>query len=141
MTKFSFSDIETAFEYVGSAEVETRTAILCKDTGEIYFQSETAGIDEVEEAEENLNWDECLEIPHKNELNLGRDLVFEFIEKHLSHEYDRVQYIFRQRGAYSRYKDLLDRKKLLQKWYDFENTRQTQAIRNWCAENEIDLDG
>ena len=59
------------------------------------------------------------EIPHKNDLDLGQALVFEFAASHLPDEYDRVRDIFRRRGAYGRFKDLLDSKGLLETWYRF----------------------
>ena len=34
-----------------------------------------------------------------------------------------------------------EEKGLLQSWYDFENQKQEQAVRQWCNENEIELSG
>jgi hypothetical protein len=71
------------------------------------------GIDEI--GDEDLDWELCVEIPHKNDLDLGQRLVFEFVETHLSDEYQRVEQIFRRRGAYGRFKDLLESKGLLKR--------------------------
>ena len=49
--------------------------------------------------------------------------------------------MFRRKGAYSNYKALLERRGLLDEWYDIENSREEQALRRWCKENEIELDG
>jgi hypothetical protein len=54
---------------------------------------------------------------------------------------ERVDKIFRKRGAYSRYKDLLDYRGVLQKWYDFENQRQQSALLRWFRENDIEVNG
>ncbi len=51
----------------------------------------------------------------------------------------RVQEIFSNRGAYRRFKDLLEQKDLLQSWYDFESHRGEEGLREWCRENEVDL--
>ena len=139
MAKFLFSEIETAFMYVSSATYGMNSAILCKDTGKILYSSEMSGIDEIEE-EEDLNWDQCVEFPHKNDLDLGRELVFEFVEEQLPDDFGRVLQMFRSRGAYSRYKDLLEKRGLLQEWYDFENSREERALRTWCKENGIELE-
>ena len=98
------------------------------------------GIDEIAD-EEDMGWDQCVEVPHKNELALGRNLVFEFVEEHLPDDYDQVRQMFRRQGAYSRYKALLEQRGLLQTWYDVENSREEQALRRWCRENRIELDG
>ena len=136
----SFSDIEDAFFYVSSTTMSTNHAILCKETGEIYYASEFGDMgDEIpEEVYEN---DNCIEIPHKNELDLGRNLIFEFVEEHLPADFEQVKNIFRRRGAYGRYKDLLDERGVMQKWYDFENARQTATLKEWCKDNGIELDG
>jgi hypothetical protein len=130
-----FSDIESAFMYVSSAMYGMNSAVLRKDTGKILYRSDMAGIDEIE-AEEDLDFDQCVEIPHQNDLDLGRDLVFEFVEEQLPNDDHRVRQTFRRRGAYSHYKGLLESRGLLQKWYDFENSRQENAPREWREENE-----
>jgi len=140
MPKFLFSDIENAFMYVASAMYGMNSALLCKDTGKILYRSDMAGIDEIED-EDNFDWDQCIEIPHKNDLDLGRNLVFEFVEEYLPNDYERVRQFFRRKGAYSNYKALLERRGLLEKWYEIEDIREKQALRKWCKENEIELDG
>ena len=69
------------------------------------------------------------------------ELAFEFVDQYLPDDFERVRRIFRKRGAYARYKDLLDDRGFLQKWYDFENTRQTDTLRDWCKGNDIMLIG
>ena len=137
--EIKFSDIETAFDYVSSASMTEHTAIICKETGEIFFRSDYSDEDEI--PEEIYDREDCIEIPHKNDLDLGRNLVFEFVEQYLHGDFERVRQIFRKRGAYGRYKDLLEDRGFLKKWYDFENTRQTETLREWCEENKIKLNG
>lgn len=132
-----FSDIEDAFLFVSSAGYGMHSALLCKDTGRILYRSEMGDLDEI--GNEDLDSDTCIEIPHKNDLDLGQRLVFEFVESRLPDGYHPVQEIFRRRGAYGRFKDFLESKGLLQSWYDFENRRQEQALRDWCEENGIEI--
>jgi hypothetical protein len=73
-----------------------------------------------------------LSIPHKKALDLGRPLVFEFARQFLPDEYDEIGRIFSKRGAYARFKDLLQRKKALDRWYEFENEATEKALREWC---------
>ena len=113
MAKFLFSEIENAFMYVASAMYGMNAAVLCKDTGKMLYRSDMAGIDEIED-EDDLDWDQCIEIPHKNDLGLGRNLVFEFVEEYLPDDYDRVRKMFRGSGGYASYKTLLERRGLLE---------------------------
>jgi hypothetical protein len=135
----NFSDIEHAFYYVSSAPMTASTAVLCKMTDKIFYASD---YDDENEIPEDIYFrEDCIEIPHKNDLNLGRNLVFEFVEQYLPGDFERVRNIFKRKGAYGRYKDFLENRGFLQKWYDFENTRQTETLRDWCEENEITLIG
>jgi hypothetical protein len=133
------SDIHDAFLFVSSGGHFDNVAVLCKDTGEILYRSDLGDIDEIEG--KDLDLDMCIAIPHKNDLDLGQELVFEFVETYMPDGYDEVRQIFRRRGAYGRFKDFLERRGLLQKWYDFETQREEEALRDWCRENEIELSG
>ncbi len=130
-----FSDIHDAFLFVSSAGYGMCTAVLCKATEQIFYRSEMADLDEIEE--ENLDLSKCIETPHKNDLDLGNSLVFEFVEIHLPGEYNRVRQIFHKRGAYGRFKNLLESRQLLKAWHEFSEQREEHALRQWCIENEI----
>ncbi len=135
-----FRDIENAIMFVSYTGYGEYSAILDKTTGKIYYQSDFEDFEESEKFDEDeYNPDIHIEIPHKNDLDLGKELVFKFVEKYLPDSYERVYNIFGRRGAYSRYKDLLDSKGLLQKWYDFEKQKEQAAIIQWCEENSINI--
>src|SRR5215468_5816520 len=78
-------------------------------------------------------------IPDKRELDLGKPLVLDFASEFLPDDYDEVRHIFSRRGAYRRYKELLVRRGALERWYDFSNKSEETALREWCAENGIEL--
>ena len=134
-----FSDIEDAFFFVSMAEQYIHSAYLCKETGHIFYTSEMGDSDELPEDINEL--DKYLDIPHKNELNLGKALVIEFTAKFLPEELDKVHSIFRRKGAYSRFKDLLERKGALDEWYKYENDQHRLALKEWCRENDIEIQG
>jgi hypothetical protein len=134
-----FSDVQDAFLFVSLAPHGMQSAFLRKDTGQILYRSEMGDIDEIGDGD--LDWDTCIAIPHKNDLDLGQRLVFKFVETHLPDEYQHVQKIFQKRGAYGRFKGLLESKRLLESRYDFRSQREEQALRQWCEENEIELSG
>lgn len=135
----SFNDIQDAFLSVSSAPYGVSSAVLCVDTGQILYRSEMGTIDEMEDTD--LDWERCIAIPHKNDLNLGQSLVFEFVETHIPDAYEHVRQFFPSRGAYARFKNLLERKGLLGSWYDFERRREEETLRLWCRDNGIQLSG
>jgi hypothetical protein len=79
-----------------------------------------------------------LAIPHKNELNLGINVAFDFVQEYLPTEYDNVRSIFHRKGAYARFKSLLENADKIEEWYKFEAKPTEQALRDWCSEQNID---
>ena len=114
-------------------------AYLDTESGKVYWYSEVG--DNEEELPEDIDDEKYVEIPHKNELGLGKPLALEFTYKHLSGESENVEEIFRRRGAYSGFKALLGKKDLLETWYEFESGAQEKALREWCELNEIPVQG
>lgn len=132
-----FGDIEDAFLFVSMSSYEDNCAYIDVKNGKVIYRSESDEMDEI--GDEEPDWESMVEIPHKNDLDLGQQLVFDFVEAHLPNEYDRVRGMFRGRGAYGRFKDFLASKGQLETWYDFENKREQEALRSWCEENQIPL--
>lgn len=82
-----------------------------------------------------------IDIPHKNDLELGKTLAIDFTTKFLPEALDKVYSIFSRKGAYSNFKELLDGKGMLDNWYKFENDEQNKVLRDWCQENNIEVEG
>lgn len=132
-----FDEIENAFMFVSMGQPDMHNAYLCKETGQIFYTSELGDSDELPE---DIDDPKYISIPHKNDLDLGKDLVIEFVSEFIPEELDRVYSFFRRKGAYSRYKNFLFYKGLLEKWYQFENEREEAALKEWCAENGIEIE-
>ena len=115
------------------------SAFLCIETGVCHWHSE---FDDSEEPLPDDVWDrkKYLEIPHKDDLGLGQRLVFRFVEQVLPDDVDEVLAIFRRKGAYRRFKELLERRGKVDDWFEFENNSERDALREWCADNGIELD-
>ena len=56
----SYSEIQDAVLFVSSGGYGMNSAVLCKDTGQIFYSSEMGGIDELGDAD--LDWDVCVDI-------------------------------------------------------------------------------
>ena len=135
----SFSDLQSAFEFVSSGEMGENEAYLDRQSDKIYWHSEFGDNDE--ELPDDIDDEKYIAIPDKRELDLGKPLVLDFARQFLPEDYDEVHRIFSRRAAYRRYKDLLVRRGALEGWYDFSNKAEEAALREWCAENGIDLSG
>jgi hypothetical protein len=132
----SLKDLEDAFEFVSAGGTGEHQAFLCKQTGKLYWHSEY--LDDMDELPDDLEEDEkYIRIPDRRELDLGKPLVMEFAGQFLPEDVDRVQEIFSRRGAYAMFKDLLDRRGALERWYEFEAQATERALRTWCEENSV----
>ena len=136
--KIKYSDLESAFQFVAGSSDLLNQAFLCLDTGEIFFSSDLDP-DAFDELPEDLDSDRYIEIPHKSELGLGKPLALAFAADCISTEFETVARMFRKREAYSRFKNFLAAKGLLNDWYAFEESRTERSLREWCTDNNIIL--
>jgi hypothetical protein len=134
------SDIVDGFEFASFGGFGENQAYLCRQSGEIYLYSEFSDMDEPEELPDDIeDAEKYLPIPDKRDLGLGKSLVLDFARQFLPEGFDNVRDIFRRRGAYGKFKNLLERKGALEKWYDFERAATERALREWCDLNSIKL--
>ena len=115
----SFNDILEAFEFVSAGGMGEHQAFLCRQSGKVYWHSELS--EDLEELPDDIDDSEkYVPIPGKSELDLGKPLVLDFTRQFLPDDFDEVRQIFNKRGAYAKFKDLLDRRGIRDQWYDFE---------------------
>jgi len=130
-----FFNLDVAYEFVSSEALGMNSAILCKETGQIFYQSDDIDSDEFpEDFEDN---DKYIEIPNKRDLNLGNELVYDFMLAHLPDKADTVKTFFRSKGAYARFKEFLTNCGALDQWHEYEKVKTESALRAWCAQNDI----
>lgn len=67
----------------------------------------------------------------------NRKPAYRFISGELPEKLDEVYAIFRYRGAYRRFKALLESHNLLDEWHNFENEQTLNELRQWCERNGI----
>ncbi len=139
MVAVKYDDLALAFDFVSSAAPMEHSAYISMDTGRIYWVSDLMPMEEEELPDDLETSDRYIEIPHKNELDLGRDLALRFTAKELPERHDEVRAYFRSRGAYARFKQLLESEGYLERWYRFEEESAEKALRSWCADNEIQV--
>jgi hypothetical protein len=139
----SFEDILLAFEFVASSYPGANDALLCRRTGKIHWRSDDSGLDEFNEdlPDDIEDGGTYIAIPDKRDLGLGKPLALEFAREFLPGDFDDVRSIFRRRGAYPKFKDLLVPRRALDRWHAFENEATNKALRDWCEANSIEVSG
>lgn len=140
MITVKYDDLSAAFDFVSFAAPFEHRAFVSRDTGAVYWISETNPIEEEELPDDLETSNGYIAVPHKNDLDLGNHLVLRFAEEQLPHRFATIEAFFRHRGAYARFKELLSSEGCLDQWYAYEAEATDRALRDWCAANEIQLD-
>jgi hypothetical protein len=138
MTKLKFEDVSFAFDIAGSGAQTDQTVYLSRETGETHWHSEFTD-DEEPLPVDFEDTEKYLQIPHKNELGLGQNLLFRFVD--VPDALETIERFFHRRGAYARAKNLLAERGVLKQWFAYEDEALKRAVRDWCAENGIELEG
>ncbi|OBS53417.1 hypothetical protein A8B73_06395 [Methylosinus sp. 3S-1] len=135
-----WNELTLAHEFVSTNGGGDAEAFLRRESGMIYWRS--IDIEDFEELPDDLDDEEkYLAIPGKRQLDLGKQLVLDFARERLPDLYDDIRDIFRRKGAYGRFKGLLERRGALEDWHAFEAKAQEQALKEWCEENGIEIKG
>jgi len=140
----TIGDITEAFEFAnGGGDMGEFRAFVCKRTGKIHYQTDFPDTAELlDELPEDIEDEEkYVALPDKRELDLGKPLVLAFAREFLPNDFDDVRYFFSKRGAYPKFKALLARRGAIDRWHAFEAKATVQALRDWCARNEIEIVG
>ncbi len=137
-TPIKLGDLEAALQFVGSDDMDDNAAWVCRETGAVLCHSDDT--DDFEPLPDDIDdEDRYVPIPDQHELDLGKPLALKFVRTQLPACYEQVCTIFAHRGAYARFKDLLERHQSLDAWHQWEAEQTRQALRAWCADNSITL--
>ena len=136
----SFPELLLGYEFVEIGK-GLHQAIVCRTTGKIYCHAEFSDLEEFnDELPDDVEDDEkYVAIPDKKELGLGKPLALDFAREFLPGDFDEVRYIFSKRGAYQKFRALLIRTRTLDRWYAFETQATERALRQWCADQSIEI--
>lgn len=138
MPTVNLSELQGAVEWVSNDDWDSE-AYVCRLTGRIYLASgEPDILDEEDEVPNDIDdVGKYVPVPHERDLDLGTRLVFDFAAEHLADQYDEVRNIFRSKGAYGRFKALLERQGALENWYGYSDERTLSALEEWCKSERL----
>lgn len=127
-----------AFDFVSVDSPYDQGAYINPATGAIFYVSPEIEA-ESETPDDFETSDRYIAVPHKKDFNLGRDLVFSFVDDELPEHFETVAGFFRRKGAYRRFKDFLDRRDLLDQWHAFESRATENELRAWAKAQGIEF--
>jgi len=94
----NLDDLLLALECVSMVPDFGNAAYVSRATGDVHMWSDAGDFDPLPaDVEDDSIY---VAVPDKRDLDLGQQLVFSFVEKHLGASADTVRDLFRKRGAY-----------------------------------------
>ncbi len=114
---FDFETIEMAFEFANFDD-RSNDAYLDRRTGKsLYFSMLEDSEDEPDDLDDRTRY---VAIPDTRDFGLGSQLAVQFATENAPELLDDVHSAFTGRGAFRRFKDLLDRSGFLEAWYQYQ---------------------
>ena len=134
----SLDELLSAFEWVSAGEAAALDceAYVGRTTGKVHWCGEGVYEEPPEDIEDRSLY---IAVPNKTDFDLGRSLALRFVEEHLPREREAVHDYFRRRGAYSKFKLLLERVSQLEAWLEYERATTETTLHEWCEENGFTL--
>ena len=130
----ALENLEQALFWVSSPPEFEAQAFISRTTGRIYSRNSDGPIDD-DFPDDIDDATEYLAFPMKGELNLGRNLAVAFIDEFAPQVAHEVREVFHRKGAYGRFKSLLQRHRLLDQWHEYERQATASALCRWAEEN------
>jgi hypothetical protein len=123
----TYEALESALEWSSSGGPFENEALLCRETGKVFLKSMHGdfGVELPGDIEDGTAY---IAVPHKKDLNLGRSLVIAFAEAEAPTHLHAIESFFRQRGAHAKFKGLLERTHLLERWYQYGGRRYKRGF-------------
>ena len=137
-TLIDYDDLVLAFGWVSAAGPFENAAYVSREIGTIYWATDTDSLEE-ELPEDVEDESQYATVPHKHDLDLGKDLVFRFVREYVPDAYNEVRDFFARRGAYGKFKDFLERSGKLEAWYAYEERATDEALSEWASENGFQI--
>lgn len=130
------SDLEDAFLWSSANADGEMRACISKATGAVVFAQGDECLD-IEVPDDLEDEDKYWAVPNRHDLELGARLAIDYAFERVPDEWDIVRGMFRHRGAYAKFKAFLDRRGLLDDWYQFELESTEKALLRWAVEEGI----
>jgi hypothetical protein len=131
-------DLEVAVMYVSFNGGMENEAYLSRELGQFFYDSPYQDRDE-DFPDDVADSTKYIRIPSERDLDLGIPLRLDFMKKFAPNRYDEALTISRKPKAYGRLRDLIERIGLLETWYKFQQEALYDALREWCADNELEI--
>lgn len=130
----ALEELTLALEWVSDLSASENMAFVCRESGRVYMTSEEDfGVELEPDLPSDIDDIEKYAIvPSRQDLRLGKRLAVRFVQASLPGRLEETYTMFAARGAYARFKDMLEREQALDAWYAFEAEAIERGLREWA---------
>jgi hypothetical protein len=138
MVIVNVEDFEDAVLMVSEAGTEAQ-AWVSLDTGTVHVRSELVD-EELAPLPDDIDTSErYVPVPTMNTLDLGMQLVFDFVDAAMPDDEEYVRQMFKRSGAYRRFSELVEERGLTDRWHDFREAQTRAVLASWCEDHGLAL--
>ncbi len=133
-TSVALDELILALDWVSDLSSTDNMAFVCRESGRVFMTSEEDFGVELE-PDLPLNLDDETKyaiVPTRQDLRLGKRLAVRFVQGSLPARLEDTYTMFAARGAYARFKDMLESEQVLEAWYAFEAEAVERSLRDWA---------
>jgi hypothetical protein len=114
-------------------------AFVSRETGQVFMTSdEDFGAEFAAKLPSDLDdAEKYASVPTRHDLRLGKRLAVRFAETSSPERLQDTYKMFASRGAYARFKAMLENEGALDAWHAFEPEAVERALREWAESEEL----
>ena len=140
MTTVDYSELWDAVDAASSTDLLEAEGYIDKKTGKVFIISDMGAFGEEEIPDDIRESSRYLLVPTKKDLGLAKPLVMAFVREALPNDYDTVAHYFRTKGAWLKFRTLLQiRGDALDRWYRYEERAIEVALTQWVESRGLVL--
>lgn len=134
-----YFDLEAAFEWASTDAGFALRAYISKTDGRTYHTGADYRPPDEKLPEDLDDPQQYWSVPNKRDLDLGNRLALRYVEQALPEDLEDVYDFFRHRGAWGRFRDLIERRGHLKAWYAFSENATRSALLEWAKEEGLQV--
>jgi len=131
-------DLEDAVLMMSEAATSAK-AWVSLDTGAVHVRSDLVPADLAPLPDDIDTSERYVPVPTVNNLDLGMQLVFDFVDATMPDDDEYVRQMFKRSGAYRRFSDLVEERGLTDRWHHFREAQTRAVLASWCEDHGLEL--
>lgn len=137
----ALDELIQALDWVSDLSNAENMAFVCRESGRVFMTSdEDFGVELEPGLPSDLDDVEKYAIvPSRQDLRLGKRLAVRFVQASLPARLEETYTMFAARGAYARFKDMLESEQALDAWHAFETEAVERGLREWAASEAFEM--